>query len=88
MDLANAGWALSAIIPVLLASFGLARKFGALEQKVDGLHEALNSQTKANVKVLDSLVSRLEEVSEKLSDHTVQDARNFGEIRGMLRNKN
>lgn len=86
---------LCALIPtsvtLVVLSLGNARKQGRLEQKVDGLvlgqqaqAAALLAAQTAQNHVMEALVVRLEALATNFNAHTVTDASNFGEIRGLL----
>lgn len=83
------GWALVAL-PVLGAAFAANRTYGRLEQKVDSLADtqkaqadALLAQQDAQNKIMEALVVRLEALSAQFNQHALQDAANFGELRGL-----
>lgn len=83
----DTGWVVSGAVPVLLTLLAAMRKFGGLEQKVNDLAKNLNDQSAAQVKVMEGLVDRLERLNTQFQAHTVQDAQNFGEIKGIMASK-
>lgn len=85
------GWIVAGFVPIALSLFAFSRSIGSLEQKVTDVAARQQDATTAQSKVQDQMLARLETLASaqerivtKLTDHTVQDAQNFGEIRGML----
>lgn len=85
------GWIVAGIVPLILALLKFSHSIGGIEQKVDDLSSKQDAASKAQEKVNEQIVARLEMLAatqertvSKLTDHTVSDAQNFGELRGML----
>lgn len=75
---------IAASAPFTLALFAAMIRFGRIEQKVDTLQLQVMQQQESQTRVLDAMLARLEQFGQRFSDHAIQDATHFGEMRGLL----
>lgn len=72
------------IVTILFASIRSARQYGRLEEKVDALASQLAAESEARLRLLAALTQRVEKLGEQFNGHAIQDAANFGEIKGII----
>jgi len=72
------------MIPVYIASLKGAQSYGRLEQKVDTLASAVAETSRQNAATASLLTATLVKLTDQFQQHSLQDASNFGEIRGLV----
>lgn len=72
------------LIPIYIMTLKGAQSYGKLEQKVDQLAAAAESNATANAETNRLLAAAITKLTDQFVDHALQDATHFGEIKGIL----
>ena len=72
------------LIPIYVMTLKGAQSYGRLEQKVDTLASAVAETSRQNAATAALLTATLVKLTDQFQQHSLQDASNFGEIRGLV----
>lgn len=72
------------LIPIYIMTLRGAQSYGKLEQKVDELATAAEKNATANAETNRLLAAAIVKLTDQFVDHALQDAHNFGELKGIM----